>query len=82
MCGDAATQTDHVKPLARGGLNVPANLRPICGPCNRAKSDAWPLNTELCAVVSIDAARAALAAVVPGQPFNEHRFRVALRRAA
>src|SRR5690606_31339978 len=25
---------DHVKPLAKGGLHLPANLRPACAPCN------------------------------------------------
>lgn len=43
MCGAPATDTDHVKPLAAGGSNWPANLRPACSPCNRAKSAAWPL---------------------------------------
>lgn len=44
MCGDLATDTDHVKPLARGGSNWPANLRPACKPCNRAKWAAWPMS--------------------------------------
>lgn len=43
MCGAIATDTDHVKPLAKGGSNWPANLRPACRRCNRAKSDTWPL---------------------------------------
>lgn len=42
MCRAPATDTDHVKPLAAGGSNWPANLRPACSPCNRAKSDTWP----------------------------------------
>lgn len=42
ICGASATDTDHVKPLAAGGSNWPANLRPSCSPCNRSKSDAWP----------------------------------------
>jgi 5-methylcytosine-specific restriction endonuclease McrA len=37
MCGDQATATDHVKALVRGGSNWPANLRPICQPCNSRK---------------------------------------------
>lgn len=41
MCGDPATQTDHVIALARGGSNWPANLRPACGPCNSAKGARW-----------------------------------------
>lgn len=43
VCGAPANQVDHVKPLAKGGLHVLANFRPICGPCNRRKSDQWPL---------------------------------------
>lgn len=42
MCGDSATQLDHVKPLAHGGSNWPANLRPACAPCNIRKRDRWP----------------------------------------
>ena len=37
MCGKAATETDHVKALARGGPHILANLRPACLPCNRSK---------------------------------------------
>lgn len=44
MCGDTATDTDHVKPLHRGGCNWPANLRPACRSCNRAKGAKWPLD--------------------------------------
>lgn len=39
MCGAPATDTDHVIPLNRGGSHWPANLRPACQRCNRAKSD-------------------------------------------
>lgn len=42
-CGVEAVATDHVKPLSRGGSNWPANLRPICTPCNSSKRDTWPL---------------------------------------
>lgn len=42
MCRAPATDTDHVKPLAAGGSNWPANLRPACSSCNREKSDTWP----------------------------------------
>lgn len=41
MCGEPATQIDHVKPISRGGPHVLANLRPACAPCNRRKSDRW-----------------------------------------
>lgn len=42
MCGDAATQTDHVKPINKGGLHVLANMRPACRSCNASKHDTWP----------------------------------------
>lgn len=41
MCGDIGTAIDHVKPLAKGGLHMLANLRPACGPCNSRKRDRW-----------------------------------------
>ncbi len=37
---------DHVKPLAKGGLHLPANLRPACAPCNIRKRDRWPFAPE------------------------------------
>lgn len=43
LCGGPKQEIDHVKPLAKGGAHVLANLRPICLPCNRRKSDKWPL---------------------------------------
>ena len=42
ICGAPATQTDHVKPLAKGGAHLPCNLRPICKPCNAKKNAKWP----------------------------------------
>ena len=45
MCGSKANETDHVKPLAKGGSGWPANLRPICTKCNKAKGDKWPFPT-------------------------------------
>ena len=42
ICGDVATATDHVKPLARGGAEMLANLRPVCQPCNSRKHAKWP----------------------------------------
>jgi 5-methylcytosine-specific restriction endonuclease McrA len=42
ICGAAADTIDHVKPLAKGGLDVLANLRPCCGKCNSSKRDRWP----------------------------------------
>lgn len=34
------------KPLAEGGSNWPANLRPACRHCNAVKKDAWPYPTK------------------------------------
>lgn len=41
---DEAT-VDHVKPLARGGLDVPENFAIACLPCNQKKGSAT--NVEL-----------------------------------
>lgn len=38
LCGlPGADTVDHVHPVALGGTNDPANLRPAHAPCNRAK---------------------------------------------
>lgn len=41
-CGGPYESIDHVKPLARGGSNWAANLRPICKRCNAKKGAIWP----------------------------------------
>lgn len=41
MCGGPFESVDHVKPLAKGGAHILANLRPACQPCNLEKSDRW-----------------------------------------
>lgn len=41
ICGEAASATDHVKPLACGGPEILSNLRPICRRCNSAKRGDW-----------------------------------------
>jgi 5-methylcytosine-specific restriction endonuclease McrA len=46
MCGGPYEHIDHVKPIAAGGLNIPANMRPSCAPCNLAKRDKWPLKEK------------------------------------
>ena len=46
ICGKDAEAMDHVIPLARGGSNWPANLRPICGSCNSTKGAKWPYDIE------------------------------------
>ncbi len=37
-CGSVATSVDHVRPLARGGIEHESNLTPACGRCNSSKS--------------------------------------------
>lgn len=37
---------DHVKPLAKGGAHILANIRPSCADCNLAKGDKWPFKIE------------------------------------
>lgn len=44
VCGAPGTERDHVKPLSKHGLHVPANMRPICRFCNRSKKDTWPVS--------------------------------------
>lgn len=46
MCGGDATEVDHVKPLAKGGGHILANLRPICKTCNNHKRARWPIPTS------------------------------------
>lgn len=41
MCHGPWTSIDHVKPLAAGGSEWPANLRPACTPCNSRKRSRW-----------------------------------------
>lgn len=43
MCGAPYEQIDHVKPVAKGGPHMLANLRPACRPCNQEKKARWPL---------------------------------------
>lgn len=46
LCGQPATAMDHVIPLAKGGTNWPANLRPICAHCNGVKGAKWPYDIK------------------------------------
>lgn len=42
VSGDVVPMTvDHVKPVAKGGAHILANLRPACKPCNCKKHDNW-----------------------------------------
>jgi 5-methylcytosine-specific restriction endonuclease McrA len=41
VCRGPFDAVDHVKPIVVGGSNWPANLRPICQPCNSRKSSHW-----------------------------------------
>jgi len=43
ICGDPATDIDHVKPFGRGGAHALCNVRPICQSCNRRKAARWPV---------------------------------------
>jgi hypothetical protein len=43
LCGERANEVDHVIPRRWGGLDMQANLRAICGPCNKVKSDSIDL---------------------------------------
>lgn len=38
-CDAPATQLDHVTPISRGGLDIEANLVPVCAIDNLSKSD-------------------------------------------
>ncbi len=42
VCLGPYDSIDHVKPLAKRGPHMLANLRPICTPCNSRKLDQWP----------------------------------------
>lgn len=45
LCGGEfgePTDWDHVKPLAKGGAHMLANLRPACDRCNSRKRHRWP----------------------------------------
>jgi 5-methylcytosine-specific restriction endonuclease McrA len=42
VCSKPYEAIDHVIPLAKGGTNFPANLRPICNSCNSRKKDRMP----------------------------------------
>lgn len=43
VCGVAEYEhLDHVKPVAKGGAHILANLRPACASCNQSKNAAWP----------------------------------------
>jgi len=41
MCRGPFEAIDHVKPIAKGGPHILANLRPACNRCNSAKSAEW-----------------------------------------
>lgn len=47
VCRGPWSEYDHVKPLAKGGVHIAANIRPICQDCNRSKKDRWPFTDWL-----------------------------------
>jgi 5-methylcytosine-specific restriction endonuclease McrA len=44
VCGGQPVETDHVKPLSKGGAHMLCNMRPICRSCNARKSNHWPMS--------------------------------------
>lgn len=42
ICRAPYDAIDHVKPLAKLGPHMLANLRPVCTSCNTRKRDRWP----------------------------------------
>lgn len=51
ICSGPFESIDHVKPIAKGGWHILANLRPSCRPCNNRKCARWPLSDALLAAV-------------------------------
>lgn len=50
ICGKTAEDgvklhVDHIKPISKGGLTVPDNLRTLCQDCNLGKSDKYDEDT-------------------------------------
>ena len=50
ICGRTAEDgvklhVDHIKPISKGGLTVPDNLRTLCQECNLGKSDKYDEDT-------------------------------------
>jgi 5-methylcytosine-specific restriction endonuclease McrA len=41
MCGDRATDVDHIIELAAGGTNTIDNVQPLCKPCHIAKTSRF-----------------------------------------
>jgi len=43
ICGEAATETDHFRPLNKngGGKHEASNVRPICTECNHKRDRVW-----------------------------------------
>jgi len=41
MCGDRATEVDHIIELARGGTNTIDNVQPLCKLCHKHKTSQF-----------------------------------------
>ncbi|WP_353963755.1 HNH endonuclease [Streptomyces sp. NBC_00237] len=39
ICYAAGTDVDHIIPVTQGGIDDPVNLRTLCSPCHRVKSE-------------------------------------------
>lgn len=46
ICTGTATTADHTTPWSKGGTDHPDNLEPVCGPCNRHKSNRPAPDTD------------------------------------
>ena len=38
LCGNRATQVDHIIPVSAGGSNAMTNLQSLCEPCHKTKT--------------------------------------------
>jgi 5-methylcytosine-specific restriction endonuclease McrA len=56
ICSATAYAMDHVKPLAQGGSNWPANLRPICTALQRSQEREVASGRAMASVAADDGA--------------------------
>jgi 5-methylcytosine-specific restriction endonuclease McrA len=61
MCGDRATEVDHIIELAAGGSNTIDNVQPLCKPCHKAKTSRFNSTRER----GTESHRAVFSRVVP-----------------
>ena len=46
ICGERATEIDHIIELASGGTNTLDNLQPLCKPCHAIKTANYNSRTK------------------------------------